>query len=356
MPPEENNNSDFDKKLLKLIGMSFEVPPGELEKSIDALKKILGDKKFQQRIEKVFKDETDKLIKAKQQNSAQNRPGLPDQDTGNRMLSGTQKAAKDLITSELKNSAHAKRLKRDADDLSDAFNKSPAGVWIDKNKGKVYVVGVLAVVGGAFAIYKTKEDTMGKPLEFIDIEKKMGSLSLSGAVTHFKPGTSEYGGKIKLSHDLQRFDYKLNVSGLYSKGNLSQTTEGEVFIKLDKQFTLYTKAKSLYSQKTEATERAVTGLNPVSEVRRERLMMDLTVGVKIRNDDVSIDLFGYVSNKSLYDSSPDAGGMNSGASIKLEAPMSRGSITGMFTVEGKIDNKPKTGTSGSLMVGFGGTF
>ena len=52
----------------------------------------------------------------------------------------------------------------DLDDLGSALKESPVGVFFDKNRNILYVVGAALAIGGAVALYVTK--TGGPAIDF----------------------------------------------------------------------------------------------------------------------------------------------------------------------------------------------
>lgn len=353
MPPDNNNAGDDDKSRVKLLGLRVELPPGEFEQALKALKKILDDKNFQKEIEKVFQAESRKLLKQEYRRQLNGSITLSDQESGSRLLSGSQKAFKSLAEREFRKSHSGRQFKKDLDRLSADFNKSPVGVWIDKHTFVAYIVGAVAIVGGVYGVYKTKEDIMGAPLELIDIEKKIGGIVIKGEVVSFKPGSGQYGANVSLGHTLQKVKYDLKLGGQVSKnGDFSQTTTGKVIVKINKQFKLTTSAKSVYSRKTETSTRMVAGFTENTEQQRDRLTADAAVGVEYDNNGYKFTALGYLKGINIHSTHPGTDTLTSGASLKATIPVKRGILNGNVSIEGKLEHTRESGMQGSIIGGL----
>ena len=353
MPSDNKNGSNDDKSKVKRFGLRVELPPGDFEKALKALKKILDDKIFQKEIERIFQAESKKLLKQAYSRQLDGGIKLSDQETGTRLLNSSQRALKSLAEREFKKSNLGRQFKKDLDRLSTDFNKSPVGVWIDKNTFAAYIIGAVAIVGGVYAVYKTKEDIIGVPLEFIDIEKKIGRLVLEGEVVSFKPGSGQYGAKVSLGHTLQKVNYDLKLGGHISQsGDFSQSTEGKIVVKLNQKFKVTTSAKSVYSRKTETSTRMVVGITENIEYKRDQLTADAAVAVEYDNKGYKFTALGYLKSINLHSTHSGADGLTSGAALKATMPIKRGILNGNISVEGKVENIRQSGTQGSVMVGL----
>jgi hypothetical protein len=358
MPPDDKCESNDKKSKVKLIGACIDLPPGDFEKALNALKKILDDKKFQKDIEKVFREESKKLLKQEYSRQLEGGIELPDQETGKRMLNTSQKAFKTLAEKEFKKSHAGRRFKKDVDRLSEDFNKSPVGVWVDKNTNKAYIIVAVALIGGGYGIYKTKRDKAGLPLELIDVEKKLGAIKLSGEIVSFKPGSGEYGANVGLKHNLQQVKYDLKLTGLVSKnGDISQTAGLNVVINVDKKLTVTTSAKSVYSRKKEESTRMVAGYTQSSQFNRTLLTADAAIKVEYKDNGYKFQAVASMKGVNMYDSHSGPSSRTISVTAKASKSLPRYVLDGAsVSVETSVEHSAQSGSIGAVMFGLGTSF
>jgi hypothetical protein len=109
---------------------------GQIEKVLqsDAVKKKLQEQLFEYAFEKTKRGEVFAPI---------------DPKLGEALLKGIgETGQKELVNLVLKDEP-ARRILRAFDDFKRALSQTPMGVWVDKNKGWLIVVGVVLAVGGA---------------------------------------------------------------------------------------------------------------------------------------------------------------------------------------------------------------
>jgi len=142
----------------------------------------------------------------------------------------------DAVLEQLKKTPEFKRLEKSLTDLENALNSSPVGVWVDKNKNILYVVGAGLAIGGAVALYVTKtggpvidfpmSKLAGKPVQIF----KVGGFALSGKMLSFKPDTREVGGALVGSEKWGKLDVSLEL-GVVATGDDVTKVEGKVVLK-----------------------------------------------------------------------------------------------------------------------------
>ena len=335
-----------DKSEVKRFMFEVECAPSELDRVLEKLQSLLDDKEFQKNIAKAIQGEFSKLVALDSKSKLGGSPAVLPEKSGEKMVAGTQKAFIQQVTRELKNSSQGKRLKKGLKQLEEEFNNSPTGIWVDRNKYVVYIVGAIAIVGGTYAIYKSREDKLGKPLEAIDIKKKIGSFTLQGEVIKFQPGSGDFKGKLGFGQKLEYVKYDFSMVGAINKaGEIESAVEGKVVIGLNQRFDLIVKGGANQSRTKLPEKRGVTRRPQTHPMFADQVKLNAAVGVKYDGDKVDFLAMAYTKGISVYNTGP-AGkqvyGVKTEAKIKVDNRVFNGSV-----VVGAGAEKGKEGLGGS---------
>ena len=143
----------------------------------------------------------------------------------------------DDVLNQLKKTPEFQKLEKSLTNLEQALKSSPLGVWVDKNKNILYIVGAGLAIGGAIALYVTRtggpainlplSQLSGKPIKIY----KVGGFSLSGKILSFKPDLREVGGSLVLSQNISK---KLDISvefGIIATGSDAKKIDGKIVAK-----------------------------------------------------------------------------------------------------------------------------
>ena len=142
----------------------------------------------------------------------------------------------DDVLKQVKETQEYKKLEQSLTDLEKAVKAAPVGVWVDRNKNILYIVGAGLVVGGATALYVTK--TGGKVVDFTASQLtgksvqvfKVGKFSLSGQLVKFEPETRTVGGAITGTEKWDRLDVSVQL-GVIATGSDVKQVDGKVVFK-----------------------------------------------------------------------------------------------------------------------------
>lgn len=135
------------------------------------------------------------------------------------VIDGVKTAATDAYLKQIKDSSKFKALEKQLKNFEDAAKSSAIGVWVDHNKGILYVVGAVLAVGAGVALYITKPSGTLYGMGIRELEKlkfevlKVGALKLSVGGLIFDPTAERYGGKVtgKLEWEQLKVDLSLQV-------------------------------------------------------------------------------------------------------------------------------------------------
>jgi hypothetical protein len=209
----------------ELVDSQIQNLPSELERALQdpavaaAIKSVLTDfalAKQKTGSTTVSDDEASKLAKA--------------------LLDKAGGKVEDSLLDQVKKTSDYKKLEQSVSDLEKALKAAPVGVWVDKNKGILYVVGASLVLGGATALYVTKT---GGPVVDFTMSKltgksvqvfQVGRFSLSGQLLKFEPATRTVGGALTGNEKWERLQVSVQL-GVIATGSDVKEVNGKVIFK-----------------------------------------------------------------------------------------------------------------------------
>lgn len=140
------------------------------------------------------------------------------------IVNGVQTAATEAYLKQIKESSKFKALEKQLKNFEDAAKSSAIGVWVDHNKGILYVVGAVLTVGAGVALYVTKPSGTIYGMGIRELEKlkfevlkvgtlKSGQVSLGIGNIVFDPTAERYGGKVtgKIAWEQLKIDLSLQI-------------------------------------------------------------------------------------------------------------------------------------------------
>ncbi len=152
------------------------------------------------------------------------------------VVDGVRTAATDAYLKQIKGSSKFKALETQLKNFEEAAKSSAIGVWVDHNKGILYVVGAVLTVGAGVALYITKPTGPAYAMGIRELEKlkfevvKLGALKLGVGGIVFDPTADRYGGKVtgKLAWEQLKIDLALQIVATVGKAT---ELNGEVMVK-----------------------------------------------------------------------------------------------------------------------------
>ncbi|MDH5328115.1 MAG: hypothetical protein OEZ68_18640 [Gammaproteobacteria bacterium] len=203
-------------------------------KNIDFhINSVLESNTFQESLKKAVRDYQSKAFFGSLKGKS-----LSPQEQEEAMLEALLKAAKKTGGAELKNSImqspDAQRLKTDLQEFKSAFECSPTGVWVDKNKGLLIVVGVLGAIGGSYYMYKNRTGDTIADLSKSLLKKTwvVGSINLDTKVTKLVPSKREIGVELAASYKWEQITTKVSINMLAHEKLADISTMGTITIPL----------------------------------------------------------------------------------------------------------------------------
>src|SRR5258706_1290752 len=136
--------------------------------------------------------------------------------------SGIKDAAGDAVLKAIQKTPQYERLATSVGEFKKAFDSSTLGLWVDRNRNILYVVGAALVVGTVSVLYVTKTggtavDTIIAPLkgkQFTVLQ--VGTLTFKAALWDLKPDARIMGALVSVVKDWQRVTLEGSI-GVLSK-------------------------------------------------------------------------------------------------------------------------------------------
>lgn len=217
----------------QIIVLAFDLVDKTLPATPTILANALQSAQVQNAITKTLFDYA--ASKAKKGSAAIDSP-----EEGRKLLEamgeGVVDAATEDVLKQIKKTQQYKALEASVVTFRKTVESSPLGVWVDKNKGILYVVGVGLIAGTAGALYYTKtggtvvnkvvDPLKGRKFEVLQI----GTLSFGAALWDFKPDARVLGAKVITAKTWSTFSVELKL-GLLAEGAAVQQVEGSALVK-----------------------------------------------------------------------------------------------------------------------------
>ena len=181
--------------------LAFELVDSELERLPEQLAKTLASAPVQDAIKKTLLD----FAKNKSKGSAADGTVISGDEAKKLMESlkkGVTDAAGDELLKQIKKTPEYLKLETSIAAFKKAAESSKLGVWVDKNKGILYVIGAALVVGTGTVLYVTKTggtvlNTALDPLEGKEFEVlQIGKLTIKAGLWDFQPDARILGARV----------------------------------------------------------------------------------------------------------------------------------------------------------------
>ncbi|MGJ5813818.1 hypothetical protein [Paludibaculum fermentans] len=216
----------------QVIVLAFDLVDAELPKLPTQLAQALQSPPVQDSIKKTLLD----FAKGKQASGGVALTPADSQKLLEALGTGIKDAAADNLLEQIKKTSEYKKLEAGVEGFKTAAGSSTLGVWVDKNKKILYVVGAALIVGTASVLYITKtggpvvnmalDPLQGKEFEVLQI----GSLSLKAGLWKFQPDARILGARISAGKKWEKVSVDLKL-GVLAKGQLVQEVEGSAVVK-----------------------------------------------------------------------------------------------------------------------------
>lgn len=152
------------------------------------------------------------------------------------VVDGVRTAATNAYLKQIQSSSKFKGLETQLKNFEEAAKSSAIGVWIDRNKNILYVVGAALTVGAGVALYITKPSGPAYKMGLRELEKlkfevvKLGALKLGVSGIVFDPTAERYGGKVTGKVEWEQLKLELALQIVAKAAEVTEIN-GEVMVK-----------------------------------------------------------------------------------------------------------------------------
>jgi hypothetical protein len=229
--PSQGPQTDLGEALSQVVIVAFDLAGAQAKNLPDLLNNSLQSEPVQKAIREGLQSFAMKKV-------ASGSSAVSDQEA-KELLGLLEKVggkAGDQIAEEIKKSPEYKRLESKLKALEKTLATSPMGVWIDRQKGLLIVMGIGVAFGSAAALYLTKTGgpvidlPMGllkeKPLQIF----KVGGFTLKGQLLEFKPDKQILGAGLLATQKWEKIELSFKI-GVIAAGEHVQEVNGQAVVK-----------------------------------------------------------------------------------------------------------------------------
>jgi len=291
-----------DAALGQLIVLSFDLLDSEIDAIPDRIAAVLTRPDVYKAIEKSLLD----FAKTRDASATSQLTDEEARKLRDSVLKAGGSAASDAYLDQIKASSRYKSVLSQLDLFKKAAASSSLGVWVDRNKGVLYVVGAALVLGGSTVLYLTKSggpvaDTISGELQKHSIDVvTVGALKLSVSDIEFRPSAQILGAKLVGQLKWDRVSVQLKLQ-LVASGADVQKVNGEAVVKV-----------------------GVVNFTAIAGRDFAKPNVDLSLRINANLDNVKLGVGAHFSDGGLRGSGSIGYDLNKKTSIKIEGSGGRG--------------------------------
>ena len=288
--PQDSKTPSLSDAAHDVFAFAIEFPAGEIQlvpaQIADLLKSDAVKDKLQSTLLDYAMEKTKKGVVFDQS----------DPQLGLAILNGLGPVAEKQILEEIKKGLPARRVTTAFNDFVRALKNTPMGVWVDKEKKLLIVVGVALAVGGTAALFYTRTDSDVVNFPISQIKGKAiplwspGSFKLSGSLIEFQPAQRKLGLEIIGEQKWQKLDLTLKLGVVASEPAATQG-DGHALV-TSKEFTSSLQTKYSLGVELKLTDSALPGpfsLGLHAAITNDKFSGgDLTAKLKLPSFDVGV--------------------------------------------------------------------
>jgi len=218
----------------QVVVIAFDLVGQEAANFPTLLENSLNDKRVQDAIQSAL--DTFMLKRMTSGQGTQDMTSKDAQDLLNAIANSAGGKLGDAALQQIKKSPEYKRLEKAIADFQLAVKTSPMGVWVDHNKGLVFITGLALVIGGAAVLFATKTGGLvtdviasqikGKPFQIF----KVGKFTVQGQILAFQPDKQTMGAGVVATENWKSVQVSVSL-GIIAAGETVQQVNGSVVLK-----------------------------------------------------------------------------------------------------------------------------
>ena len=247
--------SSFKDELSQTVALAFQLVFEEgVKKSQRNIIKAIETKEFQTTFKKALEDEAKAFLKAQKKDLKL--------DSRFVLRNTMKKSSTALVTefsNQLKKSPEYAKIKSSLKKLECAFDKTSVGIFVDKNKTWLIIVGVVGGLGGTVGLYYARSGDLlaGQLLprlsEYALKKREIANtgISIGASLTKFIPSTRELSFKAIIALEWEKIEASLNISGDFKGSEVIQATSTvKITVPLKKNIKFSANASLCYKRQT----------------------------------------------------------------------------------------------------------
>jgi hypothetical protein len=206
--PQAPKLSDLAHDVLAFV---IEFPAGEIPLLPAQVERVLKSDALREKLQSTLLEYAmEKTKKGVVFNTADSQLGVA-------ILKGVGSVSEKELAKQIAKDLPARRVIGAFNNFTTALKQTPMGVWVDKNRGWLIVVGVVLAVGGTAALFYTRTDSDVVNFPMSQIKGKAiplwspGNFKLSGSVLEFQPAQRKLGLEIIGEQKWEKLDLKVNL-------------------------------------------------------------------------------------------------------------------------------------------------
>lgn len=226
--PAVCSNSKPFEALQKLVVFAFDIAEDNVLKLPEHLEKTLNSEQVRQAMSTTLM-----MLSL----TGKTNTGKPEDDKklAEALVAKAGQAAGKEFLDKLKKTPEVLELQQCFKDFQTALKSTPAGVWVDRNKKVVYVVGAVLLVGSAAALFISKVDN---PLINFGLDQlkgtsievfKVGKLTVEGQLIEFNPAAQNLGLGLIATEKWEKVTAKLQI-GVVASASDKPKPNGQLVI------------------------------------------------------------------------------------------------------------------------------
>lgn len=212
--------------------LAFDLADSEIPQLPEQLATAITSTRVQEAIKKTLLD----FAKTKSKTGATVVSADEAEKLATKMGDGVKDAALKELEQLIKNTPEFKKLEASITAFKEAAQSSSLGVWVDRNKKILYVVGAALALGTAGVLYITRTggtivNTAVDPLKGKEFEVlQVGVLTLKAGLWDFKPDARIFGARVMTTLEWEKVKVDLKL-GLLAEGTTIKEIEGQAILK-----------------------------------------------------------------------------------------------------------------------------
>jgi len=226
--------------------LAFKVGGATLLDSPETIQKILSDARVRKAIEQAATKQAKELVEKQQQGKKVTSADVKAaaSNVGKKASGPLQKVGLKELEKSAKGTKEYRELEKSLKLLECSWKKSPVGIFVDKNKKLLYVVGAGLAVSGAIAMYRFKAgDVVAGPATGLASKlvkfKVLGNVEIAAKEIKFVPSKREVGTKMLVTAKWKRVKVKFEAGITLRNEKMTQSnTRAEVTVKVATGLTL----------------------------------------------------------------------------------------------------------------------